>query len=124
MHAACAAGAAAHGSCSGYTGNVCGNNTYGIPTIKMEDGPQGFRGQSGTSTSWPSGMTIGTTWDRDAASKWGNAMGDEFYRKGANVQLGPGVCLARVPRNGRNFEYIRCVRQPRQYSRGDYFPDC
>ena len=25
---------------------------------------------------------------------------------GANVQLGPGVCLARVPVNGRNFEYI------------------
>ena len=25
---------------------------------------------------------------------------------GANVQLGPGVCLARVPVNGRNFEYV------------------
>jgi Glycosyl hydrolase family 3 N terminal domain len=25
---------------------------------------------------------------------------------GANVQLGPGVCLARVPVNGRNFEYL------------------
>ena len=25
---------------------------------------------------------------------------------GANVQLGPGMCLARIPRNGRNFEYI------------------
>ena len=33
-------------------------------------------------------------------------MGDEFFRKGANVQLGPGMCVARVPRNGRNFEYI------------------
>ena len=33
-------------------------------------------------------------------------MGDEFYRKGSNVQLGPGVNLARVPRNGRNFEYL------------------
>ena len=33
-------------------------------------------------------------------------MGSEFYRKGANVQLGPGLCLARVPRNGRNFEYV------------------
>ena len=58
----------------------------------------------------------------------------EFFAKGANVQLGPGVCLARgasgtrsaanlsgpfvhllttaifsmmtVPRNGRNFEYL------------------
>jgi beta-glucosidase len=25
---------------------------------------------------------------------------------GANVQLGPGVCVARVPVNGRNFEYL------------------
>jgi len=25
--------------------------------------------------------------------------------KGANVLLGPGMCVARFPRNGRNFEY-------------------
>ena len=24
----------------------------------------------------------------------------------SNVQLGPGLCVARVPRNGRNFEYL------------------
>ena len=33
-------------------------------------------------------------------------MGAEFRAKGANVQLGPGLCLARVPTNGRNFEYL------------------
>ena len=33
-------------------------------------------------------------------------MGAEFRAKGANVQLGPGVCVARVPQNGRNFEYV------------------
>ena len=38
--------------------------------------------------------------------QWGEGMGREFYGKGANVQLGPGLCLARVPRNGRNFEYL------------------
>ncbi len=37
---------------------------------------------------------------------WGQAMGDEFYRKGANILLGPGLNLARVPLNGRNFEYL------------------
>ena len=40
-------------------------------------------------------------------------MGDEFARKGANVQLGPGLCIARLPWNGRNFEYqgeVRCLR--------------
>ena len=33
-------------------------------------------------------------------------MGEEFFDKGSNVQLGPGMCVARVPRNGRNFEYL------------------
>lgn len=33
-------------------------------------------------------------------------MGTEFYNKGADVQLGPGVNVARVPVNGRNFEYL------------------
>jgi beta-glucosidase len=33
-------------------------------------------------------------------------MGREFYGKGANVQLGPGLNIARVPLNGRNFEYM------------------
>ena len=42
----------------------------------------------------------------DAMAKWGEAMGGEFFGKGANVQLGPGVCVARVPKCGRNFEYL------------------
>ena len=33
-------------------------------------------------------------------------MGGEFVRKGANVFLGPGMNLSRVPLGGRNFEYI------------------
>ncbi|EOD29796.1 hypothetical protein EMIHUDRAFT_468499 [Emiliania huxleyi CCMP1516] len=97
-----------HGSCGGYVGNVCGIGRLGVPAIKMNDGPQGFRDNAhpGSSTAWPCSLAIGATFDRSAAEAWGAAMGDEFFRKGANVQLGPGVCLARVPRNGRNFEYI------------------
>lgn len=38
--------------------------------------------------------------------EWGVALGTEFYNKGANVQLGPGVCISRVPHNGRTFEYV------------------
>jgi beta-glucosidase len=33
-------------------------------------------------------------------------MGAEFKGKGANVQLGPGVNLNRIPQNGRCFEYV------------------
>jgi hypothetical protein len=95
-----------HGSCGGYTGNVCPNTRLGIPQLKMNDGPQGFRGAGSTSTAFPAAITIAASWDATVANSWGKAMGDEFYRKGANVQLGPGLCLARVPRNGRNFEYV------------------
>ena len=38
--------------------------------------------------------------------QWGAAVGQEFWRKGSNVQLGPGLCVARVPVNGRAFEYL------------------
>jgi len=97
-----------HGSGSGYVGNVEGNSRLGIPAIRMNDGPQGFRDNvhPGSSTAWPCSLAIGATFDRAAASVWGAAMGDEFFRKGSNLQLGPGMCIARVPRNGRNFEYI------------------
>ena len=79
-------------------------------------GPQGFRGQNtcghwdhcvnqqGTSTAFPSGLTIAATWDVTAARLWGETMGEEFRDKGSNVQLGPGLCVSRLPQNGRNFE--------------------
>ncbi len=43
-----------------YTGNVYPNVRLGIPQIKMNDGPQGFRdgANPGTSTAWPSAMTV------------------------------------------------------------------
>ena len=99
-----------HGTKLGYTGGVVGNDRLGIPVLQLNDGPQGFRLRPteypGTTTSWPSGMTVGATFDRELAQRWGAAMGAEFAGKGATVQLGPGLCLARVPVNGRNFEYL------------------
>ena len=95
-----------HGSGSGYVGNVAAQRGGAIPALTLNDGPQGFRGISGTSTAWPSALGVAATWSKETAHAWGDAMGDEFFRKGANVQLGPGMCVARVPRNGRNFEYL------------------
>jgi len=91
-----------------YVGNVAPNSRLGIPPITMNDGPQGFRDNNhhGTTTAWPSGLTMAASWDVAAVRQWGVGMGKEFYDKGANVQLGPGLCVARVPRNGRNFEYL------------------
>ena len=97
----------------GYTGVVPKSpsalpKSLGIPPILMNDGPQGFRDNAhpGTTTSWPSGLTIAASFDPEVARLWGDAMGKEFRGKGSNVQLGPGLCLARIPRNGRNFEYL------------------
>lgn len=91
-----------------YVGLVPYSSRLNLPAIQLNDGPQGFRDNAhpGTTTAWPSGMTVGTTFDLDAALLWGTSMGEEFLGKGANVQLGPGVCLARVPNCGRLFEYI------------------
>ena len=77
-----------------WTGYVAPNERLGIPALKMNDGPQGFRDNDHprTTTAWPSGLTVGATWDTDLVNLWGAAMGKEFRLKGANVQLGPGTC--------------------------------
>lgn len=100
-----------------YTGNIAPNSRLGIPQIKMNDGPQGFRDNKhpGTSTSWPSALTVAASWDEELMMAYGVAMGKEFAGKGANVQLGPGVCVARVPHNGRNFEYEAALHFPRSH---------
>ncbi len=91
-----------------YVGNVAAIPRLNIPSLKYNDGPQGFRDDAipGSTTAWPSGLTAAASWQRETLQAWGEGMGKEFYLKGANVQLGPGVCVARIPRNGRNFEYL------------------
>ena len=98
---------------SGYVGSTPPLPQYKIPAIFMNDGPQGFRtggsirgSVAGTSTQFPSGLTVAATWDPETAFTWGAAMGEEFADKGATIQLGPGLNVARVPTDGRNFEYI------------------
>ena len=46
---------------NGYVGYVAGNDRLKIPALKLNDGPQGFRADEypGTSTCWPSLMTVG-----------------------------------------------------------------
>jgi len=106
-----------HGVNGVYTGNIPGNARLGIPAMKMQDGPQGFRvttkdvGTDGSTTCWPSAMSIASSWDADLMYSWGSAMAAEFRIKGANMQLGPGIGLARVPNAGRNFEYL-CGEDP------------
>ena len=84
------------------------NQDLHIPPLRMANGPQGFRAprHPGTTTQWPCALGMAASWDRQLVRRWGEAMGREFVGKGANVQLAPGLNVARVPRNGRNFEYL------------------
>lgn len=92
---------------NGYTGVTDGVSRLGVPDLRMNDGPQGFRADSpGTSTQWPSGLTVAHSWDVANFDAYGAALGDEFHRKGANVLFGPAVNVARIANGGRSFEYL------------------
>jgi beta-glucosidase len=81
-----------------------------IPELRMNDGPQGFRGPdragAGLSTQHPCALSLAASWDPSLVERWASSMAREFKGKGANVFLGPGLNVARVPWNGRNFEYL------------------
>lgn len=91
-----------------YTGHASGIPRLSIPDLNLNDGPQGFRYEpkNDTTTQMPAAIKVAASWSTDVALAWGETMGKEFYGKGANVQLGPGLNVNRVPINGRNFEYL------------------
>ena len=70
-----------------YVGNIAANARLGIPPVTMNDGPQGFRDNvsPGTTTAWPSGLTIAASFDVAAVEEWGRGQGKEFYGKGSNA---------------------------------------
>ena len=95
------------------TGHICGVDRLGIPSIRSNDGPQGFRpGRDpvafppGHVTQFPGAMTVAASFDVAIAELWGETIGKEFRGMGSNMCLGPGLSLARIPKNGRNFEYL------------------
>ena len=91
---------------SGYAGVVLNNSRFGIPSLLLQDGPQGVADGAADVTCWPSALTMAASWDVANLFDWGRAMAEEQFAKGANVMLGPGVNLARVPWGGRTFEYM------------------
>ena len=93
-----------------YMGNILGVPRLGIPPIHMHDAGQGFRTTHrpmiGTVTSFPCSLAAAATWDAGLVRRMAAAIGSEFKRKGSNVLLGPGVDVARVPKNGRTAESL------------------
>ena len=80
---------------------------YGIPKIKMSDGPNGVRGDSSTkqtSACFPSPILLGATWNEKLIKKIGSATGEEALFKDVDVLLAPTINLHRHPLGGRHFE--------------------
>ena len=93
------------GAPHGYAGSLPAISRLTIPALTLEDGPQGVGDGLRDVTAWPSALAAAASWDTDLLTRWGAAMGREQYLKGTNVMLGPGTNLARVPLNGRLYEY-------------------
>ncbi|MBV8068043.1 MAG: glycoside hydrolase family 3 protein, partial [Candidatus Eremiobacteraeota bacterium] len=95
----------------GSAGYVPGIARLGIPALQETDASLGIANPNrvrrfDVATALPSGLSLASTWDPQVAYSDGTLLGDEAWRKGFNVLLGPGLNLARDPRNGRNFEYL------------------
>ena len=83
----------------------------GIPSLVMTDGPHGVRAADpgtgrkvGPATSYPTGISMGATWDPELIEQVGVALGEETRAMGCDILLGPCVNIVRSPLGGRNFE--------------------
>ncbi len=90
---------------------------YGIPKIRMSDGPHGLRVQkaaadnlgineSEVSICFPTSATIGNSWNKEIAYQLGETLGKEARAEEVNIVLGPAINIKRSPLCGRNFEYF------------------
>jgi len=88
----------------------------GLKSILMTDGPNGVRRCNSDSmvieestdpaTVFPTNTLLASTWNKELAYKYGEALGTEAKDKGVSILLGPGVNIKRNPLCGRNFEYL------------------
>ena len=91
----------AMGLCVGNTAPAVG---VGFPGLCLQDGPLGLR-FTDHATSFPAGVTVGATWNRDLMRRRGEAHARQAKLKGVNVLLGPAMGpLGRHPAGGRNWE--------------------
>ncbi len=98
---------------------VCGRGFYiagceraGVPDINFTDASQGVHlrdefpsGKLTRSVSFPSAMTLTSTWNRKLAAEYARSVGEECRAGGIHVLLGPGMNIYRIAQCGRNFEY-------------------
>ncbi|OTA90400.1 glycoside hydrolase family 3 protein [Hypoxylon sp. CO27-5] len=83
---------------------------YGIPSLRLSDGPNGVRGTkffNGIKAAcFPCGTGLGATFNQELLEEAGKKMGEEAKVKGAHAILGPTINMQRGPLGGRGFESL------------------
>ncbi len=95
----------------GITGRSA-NKRLGLTSGGGSDGPNGIatmgsgppRARGRNVTAFANAVTLAATWDRNLASQYGKALGEEFIGKGSNSILGPTINIMRTWHWGRNGE--------------------
>ncbi len=89
---------------------VTGIERLGIPTFKITNGSVGAGpGDSQVrqpATALPSALALAATWNPTLAATYGEVAAQESALRGEWLLEAPGLNIARVPQNGRNFEYF------------------
>jgi len=90
----------------GYRGfDVQPIESIGSASVRMSDGPVGVR-NFGPTTAYTAGVALAATFDESLMHDMGDGIGKDARGRGVGFWLGPGVNLARIVQNGRNFEYF------------------
>lgn len=90
-------------------GFIRGNEKYSIPDFFIADGESGVN-ISWETTAFPSKVSLASTFDRQCAFKYGQAMGKEAKSAGVHLLLTPRVNIVRDPvsskgtSNGGNYQ--------------------
>ncbi|MBN2164185.1 MAG: glycoside hydrolase family 3 C-terminal domain-containing protein [Pontiellaceae bacterium] len=92
-----------HGATDFTTASV---DRLGVPSLRFSDGPHGVRQDGSDHTYFPTGISLGSTWNPALVQRMGQALGSETKHAGIDVILGPAICINRNPLCGRFFEYM------------------
>ncbi len=88
--------------------NTVAIDRIGLGNLLCSDGPSGVRGERWDerepSLNLPSSTALASSWSRDLATRYGDALGAEARGKGVDIVLGPTINLHRAPYGGRHFE--------------------
>lgn len=78
-------------------GHISGNDTLGIPSICMGDGPAGVGNSLNNVTTFPAPVMAASSWNTSVQYAFGQAMAQEHMGKGRNIILAPTINILRSP---------------------------